>query len=121
MRKSDCIFCKIVEGEIPSNKVLESRDFLAFHDIDPKAPIHVLIIPKEHIENFQSTSAELMAKMTTFIHEVVRKLGLDETGYRLVVNNGKDGGQEVFHLHFHLLGGARLRWDHHANDPKKSV
>ena len=87
-----CIFCKIVAGEIPANKVLENEDFLAFHDINPIAPIHILIIPKAHIENFQSLPAETMAKMTPFIQEVARELCLHETGYRLVTNNGKDGG-----------------------------
>ncbi|NPA03815.1 MAG: histidine triad nucleotide-binding protein [Epsilonproteobacteria bacterium] len=105
-----CIFCKIVAGEVPSNKVLENEEFLAFHDINPKAPIHILIIPKQHIKDFQSTPPEVMAKMTPFIQEVAKLLELDKTGYRLIVNNGKDGGQEVMHLHFHLLGGAKLEW-----------
>jgi len=84
-----CIFCKIVKGEIPSNKVYENDEFLAFHDINPKAPIHILIIPKEHVEKFQDTTPEMMAKMTLFI---------------------QDGGQEVMHLHFHILGGTKLIW-----------
>lgn len=116
-----CIFCKIVNKEIPNNTVLENEDFLAFHDLYPKAPIHVLIIPKKHIENFQSTDPETMAKMTPFIQEVARKVGVDETGYRLVTNNGSDGGQEVFHLHIHLLGGGKLRWDHSHEDPHKNL
>ena len=116
-----CIFCKIVDGEIPSNKVLENENFLAFHDINPSAPIHVLIIPKKHVENFQSVDSETMAKATPFIQEVAKKLGVDKTGYRLVTNNGSDGGQEVFHLHFHLLGGGKLQWHHYQNDPKKAI
>jgi histidine triad (HIT) family protein len=118
-----CIFCKIIEGEIPSNKVLESDDFLAFHDINPIAPVHILIIPKKHIENFQSTPADLMRDMTPFIQEVASKMGLDRDGYRLMTNNGKDGGQEVMHLHFHLVGGARLKWTHLHDDanPKESI
>jgi len=116
-----CIFCKIVEGEIPSNKVLENDDFLAFHDINPSAPIHVLVIPKKHIKCFQDVSGELMAKATPFIQEITRKLGLDKTGYRLVTNNGSDGGQEVLHLHFHILGGGKLKWNHYHDDPKKSI
>ncbi len=111
-----CIFCKIVAGEIPSNKVLENDEFIAFHDINPIAPVHILIIPKVHVENFQSVSGELMAKMTPFIQRVAKELCLDQTGYRLIVNNGEDGGQEVPHLHFHLLGGARLKWTHLAKD-----
>ncbi len=118
-----CIFCKIVEGEIPSNKVLESEDFLAFHDINPIAPIHILIIPKEHVENFQSTTAKMMEKMTPFIQEVAAKMGLDQTGYRLMTNNGEDGGQEVMHLHFHMVGGSKLKWVHLHDDarPKESL
>ncbi|BCD68349.1 histidine triad nucleotide-binding protein [Nitratiruptor sp. YY09-18] len=109
-----CIFCKIVAGEIPSNKVHENDEFLAFHDINPKAPIHILIIPKQHIENFQSCPGEVMANMTPFIQEVAKKLDLDKTGYRLITNNGEDGGQEVMHLHFHMLGGAKLSWPYQA-------
>ena len=116
-----CIFCKIVEGEIPSNKVLENDDFLAFHDINPSAPIHVLVIPKKHIECFQDVSGELMAKATPFIQQITKELGLDKTGYRLVTNNGSDGGQEVLHLHFHILGGGKLKWNHYHDDPKKSI
>ena len=116
-----CIFCKIVNGEIPNNTVHENEDFLAFHDLYPKAPIHVLIIPKQHVENFQSVNGEIMAKMTPFIQEVARKVGVDQTGYRLVTNNGSDGGQEIFHLHFHLLGGGKLRWDHSHEDPHKAL
>jgi len=116
-----CIFCKIVNGEIPNNTVHESEDFLAFHDLYPKAPIHVLIIPKKHVENFQSIEGEMMAKMTPFIQEVAEKLGVDQTGYRLITNNGKDGGQEIFHLHFHLLGGGKLVWNHQHEDPHKSI
>ena len=116
-----CIFCKIVNGEIPNNTVHENEDFLAFHDLYPKAPIHVLIIPKKHVENFQNVDGEIMAKMTPFIQEVARKVGVDETGYRLITNNGSDGGQEIFHLHFHLLGGGKLRWDHSHEDPHKAL
>ncbi len=117
-----CIFCKIAKGEIPSNKVLENEDFLAFHDINPKAPIHILVIPKEHVESFQEASGELMAKMTPFIQEVARELELDKNGYRLIANIGKDGGQEVMHLHFHILGGAKLKWPHLTDSqPKKFI
>ncbi|MDR3346589.1 MAG: histidine triad nucleotide-binding protein [Campylobacteraceae bacterium] len=109
------IFSKIINGEIPSNKVLENENFLAFHDINPKAPIHILIIPKKEVENFQSITPELMGEMTLFIQEVAKLMGLDKSGYRLITNNGKNGGQEVFHLHFHLLGGAKLSWPHLAD------
>jgi len=114
-----CIFCKIVNKEISANKVLENDEFLAFHDISPKAPIHVLIIPKLHIENFQTMPKEVMANMTSFIQEVAKSLSLDKTGYRLIVNNGEDGGQEVMHIHFHMLGGAKLLWPYLA--PQKEA
>ncbi len=117
-----CIFCKIVKGEIPSNKILENEEFIAFHDINPAAPIHILVIPKVHVENFQDVEPDLMAKMTSFIQEVAKLLELDLNGYRLITNNGNDGGQEVPHLHFHLLGGTKLKW-HRFDDahPKEAI
>jgi len=116
-----CIFCKLVEGEIPSNKILENDEFIAFHDLYPKAPIHILIIPKEHVDSFQSVSAVTMAGMTPFIQEVAKLTGIDKSGYRLITNNGDDGGQEVHHLHFHLLGGAKLPFGHLVDEPQKSI
>lgn len=104
------IFEKIVAGELPCNKVLENDEFLAFHDINPKAPIHILIIPKVLVKDFHETTPQMMAGMTSFIHKVTNFLGLDKSGYRLITNIGEDGGQEVPHLHFHLLGGAKLKW-----------
>lgn len=105
-----CVFCKIIAGEIPSDKVLENDEFLAFNDINPSTPIHVLIIPKIHIESFNEVSGEVMSKMTDFIKEVVLKVGVKEDGYRLITNINDNGGQEVKHLHFHLLGGTKLLW-----------
>ncbi len=116
-----CIFCKIVNKEIPNNTVHESEHFLAFHDLYPKAPIHILIIPKIHVDCFGDVSAETMAGLTLFTQEVARKVGVDKTGYRLITNNGDDGGQEIHHLHFHLLGGAKLAWDHSHEDAHKSL
>jgi len=116
-----CIFCKIVKGEIPSNKVLENDEFLAFHDLYPKAPIHILIIPKEHVDCFQEVSGETMAKMTPFIQEVAKLVAVDKSGYRLITNNGEDGGQEINHLHFHLLGGAKLKFEHLTDETHKSI
>ncbi len=116
-----CIFCKIVAGEIPNNSVHENEDFMAFHDLYPKAPIHVLVIPKKHIDCFQNVSGDMMAKMTPFIQEVATKLGIDKTGYRLITNNGDDGGQEIHHLHFHLLGGGKLKWEHLYDDVRKNI
>ena len=114
------IFSKIISGEIPCNKVLENDDFLAFHDINPKAPIHILIIPKVEVKNFQQVSPETMAGLTSFTQEVATFLGLDKNGYRLITNNGENGGQEVMHLHFHLLGGAKLSWGHFSDSDSKN-
>lgn len=105
------IFERIVAGELPCNKVLEDNDFLAFHDIRPRAPIHVLVIPKKHFKDFQEFDPALMAKMTLFIQKLAVLLGLDKSGYRLVSNCGKNSGQEVFHLHFHIMGGFELAKD----------
>lgn len=116
-----CILCKIVNGEIPSNTVHENEHFLAFHDIYPKAPIHILVIPKVHISCFQEVTSDIMVGLTSFIQEVTTKMGLNESGYRLITNNGKDGGQEIFHLHFHLLGGGKLKWDYQHEDTHKNM
>lgn len=104
-----CIFCKIINGEIPNKTVLENDDFLAFEDINPQANVHVLIIPKEHVESFDVVPPKMMENMTKFIHDVASKLGVKEAGYRLITNIGDDGGQEVHHLHFHLLAGEKIR------------
>lgn len=116
-----CIFCKIVEGEIPSNKILENDDFIAFHDLYPKAPIHILVIPKQHVTCFQEVSGEIMVGMTSFIQEVASLTGIDKSGYRLITNNGEDGGQEVHHLHFHVLGGAKLPFGHLTDETHKNI
>lgn len=100
-----CIFCKIVEGEIPNKTVLENDNFLCFEDLYPQAKHHVLIIPKAHYDSFDVFPPEMMADATSFIHEVAEKLGVRESGYRVITNIGKHGGQEVAHLHFHLLAG----------------
>ena len=102
------IFSKIISGEIPSNKVLENDNFLSFYDIAPQAPIHIVVIPKEYYKNFNDIPAELMVDMTIFIKEIVKKVGIEESGYRLITNCGDDGGQEVQHLHFHILGGGKV-------------
>lgn len=116
-----CIFCKIVNNEIPNNTVAENENFLAFHDLYPKAPIHILVIPKIHVDSFQDVSPKMMAGMTSFIQEITTKVGVDKTGYRLITNNGEDGGQEVNHLHFHILGGGKIAWDHSHEDNHKSI
>ncbi|MEA3316130.1 MAG: histidine triad nucleotide-binding protein [Campylobacterota bacterium] len=103
-----CIFCNIVDGKIPNQTVAQNEDFLAFNDISPLAKIHILIIPKKHISSFNEVSPQTMANMTTFIQEIVEKLDIKDNGYRLITNIGKQGGQEVEHLHFHLLAGEQL-------------
>ena len=100
-----CIFCKIVKGEIPNQTILEDEKFLAFNDINPTRKIHVLIIPKEHYDSFDVTPPKVMSEMTEFIQKVSNVLGVKQSGYRLITNIGDDGGQEVHHLHFHLIGG----------------
>ena len=106
----DCLFCKIVKGEIPSEKVYEDDEILAFKDIHPKAPVHILVIPKKHISSTKEIEVEdeaLIGKMFTVIKKIANDLKL-EKGYRIINNCGEDGGQEVMHLHFHLLGGKKL-------------
>ncbi|MBP6162980.1 MAG: histidine triad nucleotide-binding protein [Aliarcobacter sp.] len=103
-----CIFCKIVKGEIPNQTILEDENFLAFNDINPTRKIHVLIIPKEHYDSFDIMPPKIMAGMTEFIQKVASKLDVRQSGYRLITNVGDDGGQEVHHLHFHLIGGEAV-------------
>jgi histidine triad (HIT) family protein len=108
-----CIFCKIVEGKIPSKKLYEDDELLAFHDINPWAPIHFLIIPKKHIVSLAHVTAEeapLMGRMMALIPKLALEAGCEpypEGGYRVVTNTGKNGGQEVHHLHIHVMGGPR--------------
>ena len=107
---SDCIFCKIVAGEIPSTKVYEDEEILAFLDIAPAAPVHVLFIPKKHFANLSEAGAEdaaLLGKMLLRVAEEAAKLGLSE-GYRIVSNCGESAGQTVGHFHLHLLGGTSM-------------
>ena len=114
-----CLFCKIVNKEIPANIVLENENFLAFHDINPKAPVHILTIPKLHVDSFNEVTGETMAGMTEFIQQLVKEVEIDTSGYRVISNIGENGGQEVKHLHFHILGGTKLKWDHFSDaDPK---
>ena len=114
-----CLFCKIVNKEIPANIVLEDDNYLAFHDINPKAPIHILVIPKIHVDSFNEVESNLMADMSDFIKEIAKEVKIEKAGYRVITNIGENGGQEVKHLHFHILGGAKLRWEHFSDaDPK---
>lgn len=107
----DCLFCKIIAGEIPSTKVYEDDKILAFRDINPMAPTHILVIPKEHIGGVDELNADnsaIVGYIFAKIAEIAKKEGL-EGGYRVVSNVGEDGGQTVRHLHFHILGGKKLR------------
>ncbi|MCG8482881.1 MAG: histidine triad nucleotide-binding protein [Clostridia bacterium] len=109
---SDCIFCKIASKEIPSAIVYEDEQMLAFKDIEPQAPVHVLLIPKKHIDSANTVAEEdidLIGKMFLKIKDIAEDLGLDN-GYRIVNNCGEDGLQTVQHLHFHLLGGRKMQW-----------
>jgi histidine triad (HIT) family protein len=110
---SDCLFCGIVAGEIPATKVLESERVLAFRDINPQAPVHVLVIPKEHHPNVAALAQEgdgLLDEVITQAHRVAAAEGVSEDGYRVVFNTGLGAGQTVFHVHAHLLGGRPLTW-----------
>lgn len=107
---SDCIFCKIVAGEIPADTVYEDDRVVVFRDINPKAAVHLLVIPREHIASLDELDAghdALMAHMLRLLPRLAAEQGLDQ-GYRTIINTGKGGGQEVFHLHIHLLGGSGL-------------
>lgn len=110
---ADCLFCKIINGEIPSSKVYEDDKMYAFNDIDPQAPVHFLCIPKEHISSVNEINAgngEVVSHIFTKISEIAKDLGVDKTGYRVVTNCGEDGGQTVGHLHFHVLAKRFLSW-----------
>ena len=107
---SDCIFCKIIDGEIPSKRVYEDEHCIAFHDVQPAAPTHLLVVPRRHISSLDSLTPDdqaLMGHIMTRIPEIARNQGL-ENGYRTVVNTGAEGGQTVFHIHFHILGGRQM-------------
>lgn len=110
---TDCIFCKIVKGEIPSKKIYEDDLVYAFYDISPEAPIHFLVIPKEHIKSANMISNEnshIIGHIFEVINKITSELGIAEDGYRIVNNCGVLGGQTVDHMHFHVLGGRELKW-----------
>jgi histidine triad (HIT) family protein len=110
---SDCIFCKIVKGEIPGKKIYEDDEMLAFHDITPMAPVHFLLIPKKHIKSLMHLEAEniaLAGRLLGKAQELAKEQGCGENGARFVINAGRDGGQTVDHLHIHILGGRALGW-----------
>ena len=111
---SDCLFCRIVAGEIPAQIVKRTPDAVAFRDIDPRAPVHVLVIPTAHVPAVRDArggeGALMLGRLLGFAAEVAAELGLDADGYRLVTNTGRNAGQSVDHLHFHLLGGRTMTW-----------
>lgn len=110
---SDCIFCKLAHGEIPTNLVYEDESVVAFHDMNPKAPVHVLIVPKTHVRNIEELASHesgeaILGQILRAIPVVAARLGIEKSGYRVINNFGKDGGQTIDHVHFHLLGGRHL-------------
>ena len=110
---NDCIFCKLANGEIPTEFLFESENIVAFNDASPVAPVHVLIIPKRHLESINDLKGQesgLIQEMTLAARDIAENLGIKDKGYRLVINTGVDGGQEVMHLHMHLVGGRPMKW-----------
>lgn len=111
---TDCIFCRIASGDIPARTAKRTQDAVAFYDLNPQAPTHLLIIPTRHYAAVRDAKGAegqaVLGKLLAFAAEVATELGLDAGGYRIVTNTGADGGQSVFHLHLHLLGGRRLGW-----------
>ena len=105
---SDCLFCKIIAGEIPGKTVFENDKVYAFRDINPQAPVHVLIVPKRHMDNILECDGETAAALTDAIQKIAASEGVDRSGFRIVSNCGRDGAQSVNHLHFHLMGGRQL-------------
>lgn len=110
---TSCVFCKIANSEIPSKIVYENDEVIAFEDLDPKAPVHVVIIPKIHIERLsdaKKSDEPILGRLCHVAAKVAREMHIEKSGYRLVVNCNKDAGQEVMHLHLHLLGGRKFSW-----------
>lgn len=107
----NCIFCKIIEGKIPSDKIYEDEDVLAFYDINPVTPIHILVIPKKHIScltDLKPEDGKIIIKMYETINKIAKDMKFEQDGFRVITNCGKDAGQEVMHLHFHILAGRKL-------------
>ncbi len=110
---ADCLFCRIARGELPAKIVFENERILAFEDILPKAPVHILVIPKDHFASLNDApdgAGDLLGEILLRAREIARERGIGESGYRIVLNTARDSGQEVFHIHFHILGGRRLAW-----------
>jgi histidine triad (HIT) family protein len=106
-----CLFCRIARGEIPANVVAQSDDFVAFRDINPQAPVHVVVIPRKHVPSLSDVNdPELVGRMALLAADVAKSEGIAESGYRTVINTNADAGQTVFHIHLHVLGGRRMGW-----------
>lgn len=106
-----CIFCRIANGEIPAKMVANNKEIAAFRDLNPQAPVHILIVPKKHIRSLDdATDSDLLGRMMTLAAAIARQEKIAKTGYRTVINTGNDGGQSVDHLHIHLLGGRAMTW-----------
>ena len=113
MAESDCLFCKVASGEIPATVVHSDDDLVAFRDINPQAPVHILVIPRAHVASLEAAGddhGDLLGKLLLRARDLARAEGLAEDGYRTVLNVGADGGQTVHHIHLHLLGGRALGW-----------
>ena len=113
MNNSNCLFCKIIKKDIPSNIVFEDNKILAFEDINPQAPVHIVVIPKYHIDSVAALKDEnihLVGSLVLAAKEIAKKKGVQESGYRIIFNCNKDAGQAVFHIHLHLLGGRKFAW-----------
>ena len=108
---ADCLFCRIIRGEIPAKLVASNEWCIAFRDINPQAPVHVLVVPRHHVGSLdEMRDAELLGQIGLLAAEIARSEGIASSGYRTVINNGSDAGQSVAHLHLHLLGGRKLAW-----------
>ena len=110
---SSCIFCRIIDGSIPAKIVYQDEHTLAFDDINPHAPVHTLVIPKRHVASVQDVGESdraLLGRLLLTCAKIAKDKGLSESGYRMVANTGRDGGQTVFHLHFHVMGGRHMGW-----------
>ena len=106
-----CLFCRIVRKEIPANVVAETEHCVAFRDINPQAPVHILVVPKEHVASLSTTNdATMVGRLALLAAELAEKEGIAERGYRTVINTNADAGQTVFHIHLHLLGGRHMKW-----------
>ena len=113
MNETTCLFCRIARGEIPAKLAHQDDQVVAFHDIDPKAPVHVLVVPRQHIASvahMQDGDAGVMGRLFLVARDLAKTLGVDSSGYRLVINAGQDAGQTVDHIHLHVLGGRHLKW-----------